>query len=90
MIGTIQRKWLIYIWFLIFEKDHRITYDSDKEGSFLVHTKPGITKFKATPEGLYAFKPPRRYLKDVAENKNIIPSNNVNGIELRHIIYTVK
>ena len=39
----------------------------------MVHTKPGIAKFKATPEGLYDFKPPSIYLKDVDKKKNIIP-----------------
>ena len=60
------------------------------EDVFLVHNKPGINKFKATPEGLHAFKSPRIYLKDVDEKKNMIPSNNVNVMELSHIISTAK
>ena len=72
------------------KEKHRIAYDSYKKGVFLVHAKSGSNKFKATPEGLYAFKPPRSYLKDVAEKKITIPSKNVNGMELIHIIYTVK
>ena len=50
------------------------------ENSFLVHTKPGITKFNATPEVLYYFEPPNRCLKDLSYKKNMIPSRNVHGI----------
>ena len=39
--------------------------ESDKEGTFLIHTKPGFTKFKSNPEGLYAFKPLTIYFRDV-------------------------
>ena len=60
------------------------------EDAFLVLTKPGINKFKATPEVLYAFKSTRIYLKDVDEKKNMIPSNNVTVMELSHIISTAK
>ena len=56
----------------------------------MVHKTPGINKFKATQEGLYASKPTTRYLKDVAEKKNMRPSSNVNGMELSHMIYTMK
>ena len=64
------------------KEKHRIIYDSDKEYAFMVHTKPEIAKVEATPEGLYSCKPPNRYLKDVDENKNMIPSSDVNGMEL--------
>ena len=90
MTGTDQHKWLIYFISHTWKKTHRITYDSDKKYAFLVHKKPGITKFKANLEGLYAFKPPTSYLKEVSENKNMSPSSNVNGMELSHMISTVK
>ena len=42
---------------------HRIQYDSAKEDAFLVHTEDGIHKFKRTPEGLYAYKPPEEFFE---------------------------
>ena len=69
---------------------YRITYASEKEDEFLVHTKPGITKFKESTEGLCAFKPPNIYMKYVAEKKNMIPPNNVNGMDIIHTISTIK
>ena len=56
----------------------------------MVHTKPGITKFRATTEGIYSFKLPTRYLKDVSENIYIISSSDLNGMELGCLISTVK
>ena len=35
-------------------KKFRITYDSDKEAAFLVHTPSKIIKFPETSEGIYA------------------------------------
>jgi hypothetical protein len=32
--------------------EHRITYDSEKEDTFMVHTNEGIIKFTPTPDGL--------------------------------------
>ena len=55
------------------KEKHGINYESDKEYAFLVHTKPGMTKLKATPEVLYDFKPPTRYLNDSDKNNNMIP-----------------
>ena len=72
------------------KEKHRIAYDSDKEDTLLVHKKPIITIFKATQEGPYTIKIPNIYLNDVPEKYNIIPSNNINGTELSHILYTVK
>ena len=51
---------------------HRITYDSDVEDAFLVHTKGGVTKFARTPDGLYASKPSEEYRRRVAESNNQI------------------
>ena len=55
---------------------HIINYESEKVDAFLVHTKPGITKFESTPEVIYAFKPPIIYLKDVAGRRKIITSRD--------------
>jgi hypothetical protein len=32
---------------------HRVTYDSNKEDAFLVHSDSGTIKFERTPDGLY-------------------------------------
>ena len=34
-------------------KHHRVTFDSDKEAAFLVHTPEGVIKFIMSPEGLF-------------------------------------
>ena len=34
-------------------KRHRVTFDSDKEAAFLVHTPEGVIKFIMSPEGLF-------------------------------------
>jgi hypothetical protein len=52
-------------------KKYRVTYDSDKEDAFLMHTKDGIVKFERTPEGLYAFKPTENFLHQVAKRKQM-------------------
>jgi len=49
---------------------YRITYDSKVDDAFHVHTKDGVVKFGATDEGLYAYKPSKRFLKEVAKTKN--------------------
>ena len=49
---------------------YRITYDSKVDDAFHVHTKDGVVKFGATDEGLYAYKPSKRFLEEVAETKN--------------------
>jgi hypothetical protein len=66
-------------------KKYRVTYDSDKEDAFLMHTKDGIVKFERTPEGLYAFKPTENFLRQVAKRKQMKaptaePTVNLNTI----------
>ena len=56
----------------------RIAYYSDKEDAFMIHTKSVVTKLKSTPEGIYAFKNPTSYLKDMTEKKNMILSRDKN------------
>jgi hypothetical protein len=48
--------------------ENRITYDSQKEDAFLVHTNGGVIKFTRTPDGLYAYKPSEAYKKHVADS----------------------
>jgi hypothetical protein len=40
---------------------HRITYDSDKENAFVVHSHNGITKFERTPDGLHIYRPSKKF-----------------------------
>ena len=52
----------------------RVTYDSDKEDTFMIYEKKNkklVAKFTRTPEGLYAFKPPRKYFEMVAKEKRL-------------------
>ena len=51
----------------------RITYDSDKEDAFHVHTKNGVTKFARTANNLYAYEPSPDYVKAIAQEKNLTP-----------------
>ena len=51
-----------------------MTYDSDKEDTFIIYDKKNkklVAKFTRTPEGLYAFKPPRKYFEMVAKEKRL-------------------
>ena len=38
-------------------KRHRVTFDSDKEVAFLLHTPEGVIKFIISPEGLFNHAP---------------------------------
>ena len=52
----------------------RVTYDSDKEDIFMIYDKKNkklVVKFTRTQEGLYAFKPPRKYFEMVAKEKRL-------------------
>jgi hypothetical protein len=50
-----------------------ITYDSEVEDAFNVHTDNRVIKFEQTTEGLYAYTPTEKYMKTVAEAKNMKP-----------------
>jgi hypothetical protein len=59
---------------------HRITYDSNIEDAFLVHTEDGdVLKFERTLEGLYAYRPPKDFLDSVAQTK-IKPARKQNFV----------
>jgi hypothetical protein len=66
-------------------KKCHVTYGSNKEDAFLMHMKDGIVKFERTPEGLYAYKPTKNFLRTVAERKQMKaptaePTVNLNTI----------
>jgi hypothetical protein len=57
----------------------RVTFDSDVEDAFVVHSTDGVIKFTRTPEGLYAYRPTQNYLDEVAESKKMLPLSSNNG-----------
>jgi hypothetical protein len=57
----------------VVNRGHQVTYDSEKEDAFLMHTANGIVKFERTAEGLYAYKPSTKYLNEVASKKRMQP-----------------
>ena len=61
-------------------KKWRVTFDSEKENAFLVHTPKKIIKFTATEDGLYHIKPKYR-----TEVSNLISSvkENMKGFTHR-------
>ena len=69
---------------------YRITYDSDKEDAFLVHSNHGIIKFARTEEGLYAYTPPEKFLEAVADEKNLEPPTAECQLEANYYVSTVK
>jgi hypothetical protein len=65
------------------KKKHRITFDSEKEDAFIVHTDEGNMKFKCNPKGLYTFKVSNNYLKMESQLINTVKENRV-GYTQRH------
>jgi hypothetical protein len=49
-------------------EQYRITYDSDIENAFNVHTNDGIVKFKKNEDGLYVYRPSPEYLMNIANS----------------------
>ena len=68
---------------------YQITYYSDKEYAFTMHTDNGIIKFRRIPEGLYAYKPSASYLKQVSATKYMSPPTETNGAQLSNMVSTV-
>jgi hypothetical protein len=71
-------------------EEHRITYDSDKEDAFLVHSEDGTIKFERTPDGLYVYRPTAKFKKGVAASKGAIPPTDFGGKLTNNMITTVK
>ena len=55
---------------------YRITYDSEIDDAFFVHTDDGIIRFGRTDEGLYAYRPSRHFLDDIDNTKNLVSITN--------------
>ena len=49
-----------------------------------------MTTFEEIPEVHYTFELPIRYLRDVSKMNKMIPSSDVNVIEIIYMIFTVK
>ncbi len=69
---------------------HRITYDSDQEDAFLVHSDTGTIKFERTPDGLYVYRPTAKFKQGVAASKEASPPNDSGGKRMSNLIATVK
>jgi hypothetical protein len=72
---------------------YRVTFDSEVENAFTVHTKTGVMKFAQTSDGLYANKPPKSYLDEVAAEKRMLPqskSGNNNRRGISFLVTTLK
>jgi hypothetical protein len=59
------------------KKKHRITFNSEKEDTFIVHMDSGNMKFKCNPEGLYTFEVSDRYLKKESHLIETVKENRV-------------
>ncbi len=70
------------------KKKWRITYDSDREDTFLVHTHSGIVKFKANKDGLYLYRPTKNY-RDSMKNEKTSSHKMQNNHEVDNMVSTV-
>jgi hypothetical protein len=59
------------------KKKHSITFDSEKEDAFIVHTDKGNMKCKCNPKGLYTFEVSNNYLKLENHFINTVKENRV-------------
>jgi hypothetical protein len=59
------------------KKKHRITFDSEKEDAFIVHTDDRNMKFKCNLKGLYTFEVSNNYLKMENHLINAVNENRV-------------
>jgi hypothetical protein len=59
------------------KKKHSVTYDSEKEDSFIVHMNNTTLKFKCNPKGLYTYKVSDEYLKKQSHLINTVKENRV-------------
>jgi hypothetical protein len=73
---------------------YRITYDSDNEDAFVVHTDSGFIKFRRTSDGLYAYEPTTKFKENVATIKEPIPNkerlSDSGGVRSNNLIATVR
>jgi hypothetical protein len=59
------------------KKNHRVTYDSEKEDAFIVHMNNDTLKFECSPEGLYTYKVSEECLKKQSHLTNMVKENRV-------------
>jgi hypothetical protein len=59
------------------KKKHRVTYDSEKEDTFIVHMINNTFKFKCNPKGLYTYKVSNEYLKKQSHLISTVKENRV-------------
>jgi hypothetical protein len=59
------------------KKNHRGTYDSAKEDSFIDHMNNNALKFECNPKGLYTSKVSDEYLKKQSHLINMVKENRV-------------
>jgi hypothetical protein len=59
------------------KKNHRITYDSNKEDAFLVHMNDKINKFECSPDGLYQYKVSKDYQNNLGRDEEQQGTSNL-------------
>ena len=59
------------------KKNHRVTYDSNKEDAFLVHMNDKIIKFECSPDGLYQYKVSDNYQSNPQQNEEKTSTSNL-------------
>jgi hypothetical protein len=69
--------------------EHCITYDSDKEDAFLVHSKNVAIKFERTQDNLYVYKPTAKFKEQLAKLKETSSPNEYGEQYTTNLIATV-
>ncbi|MGL5936505.1 MAG: hypothetical protein ACRCZI_12905, partial [Cetobacterium sp.] len=64
--------------------------DTAVENSINVHTPNGVTKFKATPEGLYCWEPTKTYQQEMKQLKKVGVCNLVSSVQENRIGFTAQ
>jgi hypothetical protein len=59
------------------EKNHRVTYDSNKEDAFLVHMNDKSIKFECSPDGLYQYKVSDDYQSNLQQDEEKEGTSNL-------------
>jgi hypothetical protein len=59
------------------KKNHRVTYDSNKEDAFLVHMNDKIIKFECSPDGLYEYKVSEDYQSNLQRDEEKEGTSNL-------------
>ena len=59
------------------KKNHRVTYDSNKEDAFLVHMNDKTIKFECSPDGLYQYKVSEDYQSNLQRDEEKEGTSNL-------------